>query len=119
MISIEEVKETRNNLIVHPYNGHLLVLLPAISDTTDSGIIKGESNMEDDKTKMDAFMTVIGVAKDIEEIKVYDRVYSQGTVVVFDPDLLPEELDVAPDGYTIGLLPVPYVKMICPYQGKE
>ena len=118
MITLEEIRETKDNLIVHPFNGHLLVLLPSISDVTDSGIIKGESNMEEDKAKMDAFMTVIAVAPDIEEIKVYDRVYSQGTVVVFDPDLLPEELDVAPDGYTIGLLPVPYVKMICPYKGE-
>lgn len=118
MITVEELQETMDNLDVKPMHGNLLVVLPAISDTTDSGIIKGESNIEDEKGKMEAFVAVVAVASDVEHIKPLDRVYSQGTITVFDKETIPDELDIAPFGYTIGLLPAPYVKMINPYKGE-
>lgn len=114
MITKAEFEETRELLKVRPAHHNILVLIPVIEDTTDSGIIKGDALVGDETNHLtkEAFLPVIAIADDVTTIKVGDRVYCQGTITTFAPNIMPVELDVAPEGYTIGSVPDMYVKMI-------
>jgi len=113
MLTKDEIDETIENLTVTPMHHSLLVLVPIVSESTDSGIIKGDSIMQDEQNALgkDAFLHVIAVASDVTTIDVGDKVYCQGTIITFAPEVLPAELDIAPTGYTIGSVIDMYVKM--------
>jgi len=109
----EEIFETISDLNVVPMHHNILVLVPTVEDTTDSGIIKGDAALQDEQESLmkDAFLHVIAVADDVTTIKVGDKVFCQGTITTFKQEILPEELNVAPEGYTIGTVLDMYVKM--------
>ena len=111
MIAQVELDEVIENLEVTPLNKGILLLVPSVSETTDSGIIKGEQVMQDEENSQELFLTVVKVADDVTSIKAGDKVYSQGQVLTFVPEILPKELDVAPEGYTIGLTFETFIKM--------
>lgn len=108
-----ELEETITDLTVVPVHHNILVLVPIVEDETDSGIIKGEVLLQDEAEELmkDAFLHVIAVAEDVTTLAVGDRVFCQGTIITFKPDVLPEELNVAPEGYTIGTVLDMYVKL--------
>ena len=114
MITKEEIQETLDVLKVKPLHHNILVLVPIVEDTTESGIIKGDAIMEDEAEQLmkEAFLYVIAVAPDVTTIKVHDKVYCQGTITTFAPTTTPDELNVAPEGYTIGTVLDMYVKMV-------
>jgi len=114
MITKAEFDETIDMLKVRPAHHNILVLVPTVSEETESGIIKGEASMQDeiDNLTKEAFLHVIAIADDVDTIKVGDRVYCQGTITTFSPEATPVELDVAPEGYTVGTVLDMYVKMI-------
>jgi hypothetical protein len=107
---IEEVILNIQDLRVMP--NHLLVLLAVESETTESGIIKGEAMLKEDTTK-EAFLSVVKVGKDVEGVEVFDRVFIQGnnSIIAFTEESGIPELDVAPEGYSLGLVASPYIKM--------
>ena len=111
MITQDEVKETVDSLQVKPMHRSILVLVPLVSETTESGIIKGDTITEEEAAAKKQFLEVIAVADDVETIAVGDKVFIQGTVTTFSPDAMPEELDVAPANYTIGSTLDMYVRM--------
>jgi co-chaperonin GroES (HSP10) len=111
MLTKEEIAETKQMLQVKPMHHSILVLVPTVSDTTDSGIIKGDTLTEEDAAAKQQFLEVIAVAEDVETIVVGDKVFIQGTITTFSPDILPPELDVAPEGYTVGSALDMYVRM--------
>jgi hypothetical protein len=111
MIAKEVLGEVQDNLTVKPINHSILVLVPLVSEITETGIIKGESIMREEENLQEAFLTVVAVADDVEVVQPGDRVYIQGTVNTFSGEALPRELDIAPDGYTIGHTLDMYIKM--------
>ena len=111
MIGTYQLEEVVANLQIKPLYHSLLVLVPQASETTESGIIKGEELRKEEEDKLETFLTVVAVSKEIEDIQVGDRVFIQGNITTFNEDMIPPELDIAPEGYTIGLTLEPYVKM--------
>ena len=112
MITQLELDEVIDNLQVRPVHHGIMVLIPVVSETTDSGIIKGDTLMAEDESNKDSFHTVIAVAEDVTTIKVGDKVFIQGTVTTFGEETMPPELDIAPAGYTIGFALDMYIKMV-------
>lgn len=114
MITKVEIDETIDLLKVRPVHHNILVLVPTVENHTEGGIIKGDVVIKDEQELLmkEAFLHVIAVAADVTTIKVRDRVYCQGTITTFSPETVPEELDVAPAGYTIGNVLDMYVKMV-------
>jgi len=111
MITQDEIQETVATLKVKPMHRSILLLVPLISETTESGIIKGDTITEEEAAARKQFLEVIAVADDCETIKAGDKVFVQGTITTFAPEAMPEELDVAPEGYTIGSTLDMYVRM--------
>lgn len=112
MITKAEVTEVISNLgDIGVTDNHLLVLVPVPSDTTDSGIIKGDEALAEEQSELEAFMTVVLVGANVEIVQAYDRVFTQGQVVAFTENSNVPELDIAPEGYAIGLVATPYVKL--------
>lgn len=109
----DEVNETISNLQVKPMNHSLFVLIPTVADETHSGIIKSDGMIEKERKQIaeEALLTVVAVADDVTaDIKPGDRVYVQGSIVTFASDVVPEEFDVAPEGYELGLTLDMYIK---------
>ena len=112
MTTKEEVNEVIHNLgDIGVMDNHILVLVPVPSETTDSGIIKGDIQLEVEQSELEAFMTVILTGGNVTNIQPHDRVFTQGQVVAFTENSNVPELDIAPEGYAIGLVATPYVKM--------
>jgi hypothetical protein len=112
MITKDELNEVISNLgDIGVMDNHILVLVPVPSETTDSGIIKGDTQLESEQSELEAFMNVILVGENVTAIHPHDRVFTQGQVVAFTENSNVPELDIAPEGYAIGLVATPYVKM--------
>lgn len=113
MITKVELKEVVKDLKdIKVMLNHILVLVPTPSETTDSGIIKGDKVVQDETDKLESFMHVLKVHKDSEEIEVFDKVFTQGQVLAFTEKSGVKELEIAPEGYAVGLVPTPYVKLV-------
>ena len=111
MITKDVINEVAASLQVTPMNHNILVLVPSVKETTDSGIIKGDQVIEEERKKQDVFLHVIAVADDVESVVPGDRIFVQGNVYNFSDEMLPDELRVDIDGYTIGTTLDMYVKM--------
>lgn len=112
MITKDELNEVIHNLgDIGVMDNHVLVLVPVPSETTDSGIIKGDTVLESEQSELEAFMTVILVGGNVDTIQPFDRVFTQGQVVAFTENSNVPELDIAPEGYAVGLVATPYIKM--------
>jgi len=57
-----------------PLNNYVVVEVPVIDEKTASGIIKAESQIEEEKTEGHNYFKVIAVANDIKDVKVGDEV---------------------------------------------
>lgn len=112
MISTIELQEIIDNITVRPVNNSILVLIPKISDTTDSGIIKGEELIKEEEESLETFFTVIAKAPEVTDVEVGDRVFIQGNITTFNTETSPKEFDdICPDGYIIGHTMAMYVRM--------
>lgn len=112
MITKEELDQVIEDLDkVETMEYFLLVLAPIPSETTDSGIIKGDAVMEDEKDKLESFMYVVKAGLKDGPIQPRDKVFTQGEVLTFTEKSNVKELDIAPEGYGIGLIAVPSVKL--------
>lgn len=112
MITQVEVDEVMDNLkTIGVMDNHILVLVQTPQETTESGIIKGEAAMKAENDAMESFMTVVKVADNVEDIKPNYKVFTQGQVIAFTDQSNVRELDIAPEGYAIGLVATPYVKL--------
>jgi len=109
MITKVEVLDIIDALKPVPMHDHLVVLVPGKNEKTAGGIIKPDAVIANEK--IEQFMIVLAVADDVDTIKVHDKVFIQGTVTVFAEDACPDELEIAPEGYRIGIVPRMYVKM--------
>ncbi len=113
MITKVEINEVISRLgKIGVMDNHILVLVPVPSDTTESGIIKGAKAVETEAAELEAFMTTISVAENVTKIKPFDKVFTQGQVIAFTEASNVPELMIAPEGYAIGLVATPYVKLI-------
>jgi len=97
---------------IETMENYILVAVPVPSETTDSGIIKGDEALQDEVDKLEAFMTVLKVGHGIDYIAPHDKVFTQGQVTAFTDKSGVEEMDIAPEGYAVGLVATPYVKLI-------
>lgn len=79
MITKDEINEVIHNLgEIGVMDNHLLVLVPVPSETTDSGIIKGDTQLEVESSELEAFMTVVLTGANVDIIQPFDRVFTQG-----------------------------------------
>ncbi len=59
--------------------GHnIVVKAPKISEKTESGIIKPESIIKEEKSKLNDFLEVLSVGNEVKEISVGDEVLLNG-----------------------------------------
>jgi len=58
-----------------PIGREILVEIPMISKTTESGVIKSEKMIEEEKKNMDKFLTVLEVGNEVQQIKQGDKIY--------------------------------------------
>ena len=55
-------------------NDYVVVALEKAEERTDSGIIKAPSQIEEEESKQDGYLTVVAVSDDVKDIKVGYRV---------------------------------------------
>jgi co-chaperonin GroES (HSP10) len=55
-------------------NNDVLVNLPTVSKTTESGVIKSDSMLAEEMKKLDKFLTVVNVGIDVKSINPGDKI---------------------------------------------
>jgi len=57
-----------------PLNGNLLIVVPEVSNTTKSGLIKSETMIKEEEKKLDVYVSVAAISDEVKTIKVGDKV---------------------------------------------
>ena len=57
-----------------PFNMDVIVQVPDIKETTEFGVIKSESQIEEERRKMDKYLTVLAVSDKCVQTKVGDQI---------------------------------------------
>jgi len=58
-----------------PFNKHILIEAPIISEVTEAGIVKPDSLIKEEKKNQKFFLKVVAVADDVEGIDPEDEVF--------------------------------------------
>ena len=69
-----------------PLGNHIVVEMPNVEKETDSGILKSDSMIKEEKDKKDGHAKVVAVSQDVKSVKVGDTVIpkGQGFMVMVD-----------------------------------
>jgi co-chaperonin GroES (HSP10) len=57
-----------------PLNGNLLIIIPEVSKTTASGLIKSDSMVQEEEKQLDKYVTVAAVSDEVKPIVVGDKI---------------------------------------------
>ena len=61
-----------------PLGNHIVVEMPDVATETDSGIIKSESMLKEERDKKDGHAKVVAVSQEVKNVKVGDTVIPKG-----------------------------------------
>jgi len=61
-----------------PLGNHIVVEMPDVANETDSGIIKSESMLKEERDKKDGHAKVVAVSQEVKTVKVGDTVIPKG-----------------------------------------
>ena len=61
-----------------PLGNHIVVEMPNVAKETDSGIIKSESMLKEERDKRDGHAKVVAVSQEVKNVKVGDIVIPKG-----------------------------------------
>ena len=61
-----------------PLGNHIVVEMPDVAKETESGIIKSESMLKEERDKRDGHAKVVAVSREVENVKVGDIVIPKG-----------------------------------------
>ena len=67
-----------NAINYEPLGQHIVVEMPEVAVETDSGIIKSESMLKEERDKRDGHARVVAVSQDVKTVKVGDIVIPKG-----------------------------------------
>ena len=61
-----------------PLGQHIVVEMPQVAKETESGIIKSESMLKEERDKKDGHAKVVAVSQEVKNVKVGDTVIPKG-----------------------------------------
>ena len=67
-----------NMINYEPLGNHIVVEMPDVANETDSGIIKSESMLKEERDKKDGHAKVVAVSQEVKTVKVGDTVIPKG-----------------------------------------
>ena len=67
-----------NMINYEPLGQHIVVEMPNVAKETDSGIIKSESMLKEERDKRDWHAKWVAVSQDVKNVKVGDTVIPKG-----------------------------------------
>jgi len=67
-----------NMINYEPLGQHIVVEMPNVAKETDSGIIKSESMLKEEREKKDGHAKVVAVSQEVKNVKVGDTVIPKG-----------------------------------------
>ena len=67
-----------NTINYEPLGNHIVVEMPDVAEETDSGIIKSESMLKEERDKRDGHAKVVAVSQEVKNVKVGDTVIPKG-----------------------------------------
>ena len=67
-----------NMINYEPLGSHIVVEMPQVAKETESGIIKSESMLKEERDKRDGHAKVVAVSQDVKTVKVGDVVIPKG-----------------------------------------
>ena len=67
-----------NMINYEPLGSHIVVEMPQVAKETESGIIKSESMLKEERDKRDGHAKVVAVSQEVKNVKVGDIVIPKG-----------------------------------------
>ena len=67
-----------NTINYEPLGSHIVVEMPQVMKETESGIIKSESMLKEERDKKDGHAKVVAVSQEVKNVKVGDTVIPKG-----------------------------------------
>ena len=68
----------KNAINYEPLGNHIVVEMPDVAKETESGIIKSESMLKEERDKKDGHAKVVAVSQEVKNVKVGDTVIPKG-----------------------------------------